>query len=318
MSTEIETQTQVTVEDKFEGAEGVVFLKLAPEDGAQLSPWEPGAHIDLHLANGLTRQYSLCGDPDDLSSYTVGVLNAPTSRGGSKFVHESLNIGDSLRITGPRNHFKLVDAENYIFIAGGIGITPIAAMLRETEAKHKQWSLMYGGRTLDSMALVDEFSKYGEKVTLWPQDSHGIIDLPSLLANPQPGTVVYVCGPEPLLAAVEAICEQSWPAGSLHLERFAAKKIEAPVNKEFEIEIASSGKVIQVPANMSALQALSDEGIHIISSCQEGTCGTCDTGVLSGEVDHRDSVLTREEQSKNDCMMVCVSRANCARLVLDL
>lgn len=313
-----ETTVQAVVTSKTEAAEGVVFLTFAAVDGRDFDSWKPGAHIDLLLGNGLTRQYSLCGLPADRKTLTVGVLNAPNSRGGSKYVHESLNVGDELTLVGPRNHFELVDADEYLFIAGGIGITPILAMIREVESRNKSWTLTYGGRTLESMAAREELSQYGDRVIFWPQDTNGIINLAEVLGNPKPGTVVYTCGPEPLLAAVESICETSWPAGNLHLERFAPKVIENATNKAFEVEIKSTGEVLQVSTEQSTLDALTAAGIHVLSSCGEGTCGTCETGVLEGEVDHRDSVLTKEEQQANDCMMVCVSRANCARLVLDL
>jgi len=300
------------------GADDVVILTLVNDDGSDLAPWRPGAHIDLVLTDDLTRQYSLCGDPTDAKSYTVGVLNAPTSRGGSRFVHEALNVGDTLTVRGPRNHFRLIEAEAYLFVAGGIGITPIAAMIREVEAQNKPWTLFYGGRTLSSMAFRDELSAFTDQSTLWPQDEKGFMALPTILGNPDAGTAVYVCGPEPLLGAVEAICDATWPAGALHLERFAPKKIEAAVDVEFEIELASSGQRFTVPADKSVLHVLEENGVRILSSCGEGTCGTCETEIIEGTVDHRDSVLTPAEQAENVCMMVCVSRATCPVLVLDL
>jgi len=316
-----EAVIDATVTARVDAAQDVVFLTFAAKDGSELPAWKPGAHLDVELGNGLVRQYSLCGDPTDRSTYTIGVLNAPASRGGSRYVHEHLHVGTDVTLRGPRNNFALVDAPRYLFIAGGIGITPIAAMIREVESQGKPWTLVYGGRTLESMALRSEFAMLGgDRVTLWPQDTHGIINLPEVLGSPDPDTVVYVCGPEPLLAAVETICDATWPAGALHLERFAPKRVEHDVDVAFEVELAKSGMSLTVPADRSTLEVLEDAGIHILSSCREGTCGTCETGVLEGEIDHRDSILTKEEQAAGDCMMVCVSRAAraCPRLVLDL
>ncbi|AZG47539.1 cytochrome P450 [Gordonia insulae] len=314
-----ESVIEATVINRVDAADDVVFITFAAQDGSPLPPWAPGAHIDVQLGPDLVRQYSLCGDPADRRSYTIGVLNAPASRGGSRYVHSSIHLGDTVVIRGPRNHFPLVDAQRYLFIAGGIGITPIAAMVRAAEARGKAWTLVYGGRTLESMALRKEFEAFGiDRVTLWPQDTHGIIDLPQVLGSPDTGTAVYTCGPEPLLTAVEEICNASWPSGACHVERFTPKVIDHSADSEFEIELASSGRVITVPADQSVLTSLADAGVHILSSCGEGTCGTCETPVVAGEIDHRDSILTAEEQARNDCMMVCVSRAKCPRLVLDV
>lgn len=312
-----EREIATTVVARVDAATDVVLLTLSPVDGSQLPAWQPGAHIDVLLDNGITRQYSLCGDPEDLRSYTIGILNAPASRGGSRFIHESLEVGSSLTIRGPRNHFELVNAERYIFIAGGIGITPIAAMLREVEKAGKPWTLYYGGRTAGSMALREELEALGDRVTIWPEDTSGFMDLAGILGSPDDKTVVYTCGPEPLLVAIERICEATWPHGALHYERFAAKVIEGAADTPFEIELAKSGRRVSVPADKSVLKTLEEVGVHILSSCGEGTCGTCETPVLAGEVDHRDSVLTKDEQSRNDCMMVCVSRSKCPLLVLD-
>jgi ferredoxin-NADP reductase len=315
---EEETDIETTVVSREDAATDVVLLTLAPTDGGELPRWTPGAHIDVLLGNGITRQYSLCGDPADRSSFTIGVLNSPASRGGSRYVHESLLEGSRLTIRGPRNHFELVDADRYIFIAGGIGITPIAAMLRQADAAGKEWTLYYGGRTSSSMALREELARHGDRVVFWPQDTKGIMNLAEILGSPEPGTVVYTCGPEPLLAAVERICDATWPANALHFERFAPKVVETAKDTAFEVELAQSGRRITVPADKSVLATLGEAGIHILSSCGEGTCGTCETPVLEGDIDHRDSVLTKEEQSRNDCMMVCVSRAKCPLLVLDV
>ncbi|WP_214364780.1 PDR/VanB family oxidoreductase [Pseudonocardia sp. H11422] len=311
-----EAYFRVRVTEREELAVGVVGLTLTAEDGGPLPAWRPGAHIDLVLGDGLVRQYSLCGDPGDRATYRVGVLLEAEGRGGSRFVHEKLHPGVVVEVRGPRNRFRLEEADRYVFVAGGIGITPILAMIGEVDKAGRPWTLVYGGRTRSSMAYADRLSTLGSHVRLWPQDEHGLIDLPSALADPAPGAAVYTCGPEPLLRAVEEHCGRHWPSGSLHLERFTAKEIDTTGDTPFEIELPD-GQVLQVPADRSALEVLEDAGFDILSSCREGTCGTCEVAIVEGEADHRDSVLTPEEQAENTCMMVCVSRAACPRLKLE-
>lgn len=301
------------------GAEGVVVLDLRDPSGADLPQWSPGAHVDLKLPGGLTRQFSLCGDPADRSVWRIGVLREPQSRGGSKHVHENLHEGSIVDVRGPRNHFELHPAPRYLFIAGGIGVTPILAMITAAERAGAEWELHYGGRTRRSMAFLESLEEAsGNRVTLHPQDEVGLIDLDRILGRPRPDTLVYCCGPEPLLSAVEQRCA-TWPPGSLHLERFAPKDMGAPqFTGAFEVELAATGLTLTVPADKSILEAVEEVGVSVLSSCQEGTCGTCETAVLEGEVDHRDSLLTPEEQAANVTMFICVSRAACPRLVLDL
>jgi ferredoxin-NADP reductase len=224
-----------------------------------------------------------------------------------------------VRVRGPRNHFTLVDAPRYLFLAGGIGITPILPMVAAAEAAGADWRLVYGGRTRASMAFRDRLEeRHPGRVDVRPQDETGLLDLASLLDEPAEGTAVYCCGPEPLLAAVEERCA-AWPAGALHLERFAPKAgADDGPREAFEVELAQSGTTLTVPADRSILEVVEEAGVGILSSCREGTCGTCETGVLEGVPDHRDSVLTSEEQAENDAMMICVSRSCSARLVLDL
>lgn len=234
-------------------------------------------------------------------------------------MHDVLTEGESVRIRGPRNHFPLVKAKNYLFIAGGIGITPILPMIAAVNASSADWRLVYGGRTRASMAFGETLQRAsGERVSLRPQDEYGLLDLPSLLGKPQRKTAVYSCGPEPLLAAVVAGCEM-WPSGSLHLERFAPKKdVTAEPLTTFEVELAQSGETLKVSEDMSILEAVGNAGVSVMTSCEEGICGTCATTVLSGEIDHRDSVLTDQERAAGNTMMICVSRARGDRLVLDL
>ncbi len=312
------TTLPLVVEERVEVSEGVVALTLTSRDGADLPAWTPGAHVDLVLGDELVRQYSLSGDPADRSAYRVAVLREPAGRGGSERVHETLRPGARIEVRGPRNHFALESSPRYLFIAGGIGITPILPMIRAAEAAGAAWTLTYGGRTRSSMAFLDELEVHGDRMTVWPQDERGFIDLDGLLGTPRADTLIYVCGPTPLLDAVE---ERSitWPKGALHLERFAPKDLSAPVLDEpFEVELVRSGKLLTVPTDRSVVDVLDEAGVTVLTSCGEGTCGTCETTVLDGLPDHRDSVLTEAEQARNDCMMVCVSRSCTARLVLDL
>lgn len=309
----------LVVREHLPVAEGVTALVLAATDGAELPAWEPGAHVDLLLGNGLTRQYSLCGDPADRSSYRVGVLREDAGGGGSRFVHDELRAGSSLPVRAPRNHFRLEPAAHYVFVAGGIGITPILTMIARAEAAGADWTLLYGGRRRATMAFLDELERHGDRVTVWPQDTHGLLDLGALLAEPRPGTLVYACGPGPLLDAVEARCA-GWPPGALHIERFAAVPLAAPVRDEpFEVELARTGTVLTVPTDRSIVDVVESEtGMAILTSCSEGKCGTCETGVLEGTPDHRDVLLTQVERVACDRMMICVSRSCSSRLVLDL
>jgi ferredoxin-NADP reductase len=307
---------ELVVTHKEKLADDVVRLTLRDPDGRPLPSWEPGAHIDLVLADDLVRQYSLCGSPEDDAAYQVAVLREPDGRGGSARVHDELAAGDRIRVDGPRNHFALVDAERYLFLAGGIGITPILPMLDRVARTGRDWRLVYGGRTRSSMAFTADLDRDDGRVTIQPQDEQGLLDLPGLLAEPKPGTAVYCCGPEPLLAAVEQHCT-GWPGDALHVERFTPKADDGP-HTAFEVELAGSGRVLRVPADRSILDVAEEAGVIVLSSCREGTCGTCETGVLGGTPDHRDSVLTEAEQRAGDVMMLCVSRSSSPRLVLDL
>jgi ferredoxin-NADP reductase len=299
-------------------AEGVLSVELVSPTGADLPPWEPGAHLDVALGS-VSRQYSLSGDPADRSRYRLGVLLEPTSRGGSAYVHTTLRPGDRPAATEPRNHFRLEPSPAYVFIAGGIGITPILPMLARAESNGADWTLLYGGRSSASMAFTSELTAYGERVTLHPQDRHGLLDLDGLLGEPRDDTLVYCCGPEALLTAVEQRMA-AWPAGSLRVERFAAPVVERDPADEHAVEVvlAETGRSVLVGPETSILQALLDDGVDVLHDCQDGICGACETKVIEGEVDHRDYVLSERERTANDCMMVCVSRACGKRLVLGL
>jgi ferredoxin-NADP reductase len=313
-----EFEAEARVAAKQEAADGVVALTLRGADGHPLPPWEPGAHVDLILGGAPTRQYSLCGDPVDHHEYRLGILRDPDGRGSSLFVHDRLQEGDTVRVRGPRNNFPLVASPRYLFIAGGIGITPILAMIGSAEATGADWRLVYGGRHRASMAFLDELAQYGDHVSVRPQDETGLLDLDSLLGAPEPDTLVYCCGPEPLLAAVEQRCG-GWPRGALHVERFSPRPQTEPVRTEaFEVVLRQSELTLPVPPDRSILSVVEAAGVGVLSSCAEGTCGTCETAVVDGVPDHRDSVLGEDERKANDCMMICVSRSCTERLVLDL
>ncbi|TRO56933.1 PDR/VanB family oxidoreductase [Streptomyces sp. IB201691-2A2] len=310
-------EAELVVERRDLAAEGVLTLTLRHPRGEELPAWEPGAHIDVVLGPDLERQYSLCGDPADRHSWRVAVLREPNGRGGSAHVHGQLEEGDKVRVRGPRNHFALQPSPRYRFVAGGIGITPILPMLAEAEAAGAEWTLLYGGRTRNSIAFINELGRYGDKVRIAPQDETGLLDLAAELGTPQPDTLVYCCGPGPLLDAVEERCAQ-WPKGSLHVERFQPKVQETGADTEFEVVLERSGHTLTVPADVSVLDTVRSAGVEVLFSCTEGTCGTCETDVLEGTPDHRDSVLTDEEREAGETMLICVSRCHGKRLVLDL
>jgi ferredoxin-NADP reductase len=316
-----EFTTDLVVHRRHEAADGVVALDLVDPAGGELPAWEPGAHVDLLLDDGLVRQYSLCGDPRDAKIWRVGVLLDPQSRGGSRHVHDNLAEHTSIRVRGPRNHFSLVDSPRYLFIAGGIGITPIIGMIDSAHCAGSDWTLIYLGRSRSTMAFAGELSEtHGDRVTLWPGDEKGRFDLESALSQPAEQTLVYCCGPEQLLSAVEEHCNH-WPEGSLHIERFAAKAPAEPTAEAldtFQVVCQRSGVTVEVSDETTILEALEDADIPIMSSCLEGICGTCEATVVEGTPDHRDSMLSEAERKCGNKILTCVSRSCSEKLVLDL
>ncbi|WP_328380164.1 PDR/VanB family oxidoreductase [Streptomyces sp. NBC_00440] len=297
------------VTERVKEATDVVSLSLRRTDGHPLPPWAPGAHLDLLLGDGLQRQYSLCGG--DAVTYRIAVLLKPAGRGGSAHVHAELREGCHVQARGPRNHFPLEPATGYRFVAGGIGITPILPMLAAVDDS-APWTLLYGGRSRSSMAFREELARCfpDERMRL----VEGSLDLGDHLAGLGGGELVYACGPASLLTAVEALV----PAEQLRLERFTPTAAERALDSVFEIELAQSGRVLNVPADQSILHTLQAAGLDPLYSCTEGTCGTCETGLVAGQADHRDSVLSPQERVADDTVMICVSRARSPRLVLDL
>ncbi|MER6599762.1 PDR/VanB family oxidoreductase [Streptomyces parvus] len=307
---------KLLITGRTEIADGVVQLRL---EGPGLPPWSPGAHLDLVLPSGLVRQYSLCGDPADTGAYTVATRLVADGRGGSREVHEQLQEGLEVEVRGPRNRFPLTEAPGYVFVVGGIGITPVLPMLRALAASGAEWRLLYGGRSRASMPFLEEIEKLGadgDRVTVVAQDEAGHPDVAGALADLSPGTAVYCCGPEPLMAAATAALPGG---GTLHLERFSATGGAAGSeagSEAFEVELRRSGRTVPVAAGQSVLAAVRAELPHVSYSCEQGFCGTCQQRVLEGEIDHRDELLTEDE--RGDSMLICVSRCRGGRLVLDL
>lgn len=320
---------RLTVTERAEPAEGVVTLRLSGA-GRALPDWQPGAHLDLVLPSGAVRQYSLCGDPAEADTYTVATRLVADGRGGSREVHERLLAGTEVEVRGPRNRFPLVEAPAYLFVAGGIGITPILPMVRAAQAAGTPWRLLYGGRSRSTMPFLAELSELagesgelaGERLTVVAEDEDGLPDLAAALRAAPGDAAVYCCGPEPLMDAVAAHCAERAPGGGLHLERFApgpvgGGKAADSANTAFEVELRQSGKVVQVAADSSVLAAVREQALpNLPYSCEQGFCGTCQQRVVSGEVEHRDELLTDEERA--DTMLLCVSRTRGERLTLEL
>lgn len=312
-----EVDLEVRVHDKRHAARNVVTLDLREVNGEPLPPWTAGAHVDLVLLDGTTRQYSLCGDPTDSTLYRLAVLREEDGRGGSRFIHDNLEVGSTVGVRGPRNHFPLVPSSDYLFIAGGIGITPFLPMIAAAAEAGADWRLYYGGRERAAMAFLDELARYGDRVAVVPENEKGMLDLDAIL-RAWGGGLVYCCGPESLIEAVEQRCADL-PRGSLHVERFNARPIGDPAyDRPFEVVFQQSGLRLTVEPDDSIVELAEDAGLPVSYSCSEGTCGTCETSVLEGLPDHRDAVLTDAEREANDRMMICVSRCRGERLVLDL
>jgi ferredoxin-NADP reductase len=312
-----DTAYDMVVRSRDDATEGVAVLELVPATDRPLPRWQPGAHIDVLLPDGDARQYSLCGDPG-AQVYRIAVLREPDGRGGSAWIHDTLHPGASVRVAGPRNHFEFVPERGtrYRFLAAGIGITPIVAMLRSAAESGVDYALDYAGRSRAHMALLDEVvAEHGSRVSVHAADEERRLDIPALFADLPPFTTTYCCGPARFIEAVEEAAR----GRQLKVERFEAKELGEPVLKvPFEVELAFSGETITVPPEKTVLQAIEDAGVLVLSSCKVGTCGTCETRVMAGEVDHRDSILTADEQAANDVMYVCVSRSAGPSLTLEL
>lgn len=302
---------------------GVLSLELRDPRGGTLPAFEPGAHLEIKLPNGLVRHYSISNDCRERDRYVVGIGRAHQGRGGSEFVHRSLRCGMNLETSAPRNNFRLrPDAERYLFIVGGIGITPIMAMVRWCIAEQRPWRLVYAARSPQRAAFCEALAAHGEAVRFhFDTDCGGAaLDVRAALADVQPGEQVYCCGPGALMDAVQTHGSHL-PAGSLHFEYFAAPTAsaeKAEAASGFEVELRRSGLNLHVPADKSILEVVEAQGLSVPCACREGLCRTCETTVIEGEVEHLDYVLSDEEREAGRTMVICVSRARAGRLVLDL
>ncbi len=297
----------VLVESVRGEARDVVSLTLIRPGGAPLPSWRPGSHVDVFLPSGQQRQYSLCGNPRDRFRYRIAVRRIADGDGGSREMH-TLRPGDRLRLRGPRNAFTFVEtAPSYLFVAAGIGITPILPMAHAAGSRGR---LVYLGRSRESMPFLDELPEGAEVRT---DDEHGIPDIAAILAEAEPGAAVYVCGPPPVLDTAQRRLFELNPSGSLHTERFSPLPVRD--GREFDVTLARSGRTVRVGAQETTLAAIQRVKPDAAYSCRQGFCGTCKSGVLSGAVDHRDRLLSDADRA--DHMLVCVSRCD-GPLVLDL
>jgi ferredoxin-NADP reductase len=296
----------------------ILELKLSPADKSPIIPWEPGAHIELALPSGLVRQYSLCGEPSD-DFYTIAVLKEEISRGGSIEIHDEIHEGDHLTVRGPKNHFKLEPGALTVFMAGGIGITPLLPMMRSLSKQGKPWVLHYGGKSLAALAYLDALQLMeGNEISIYLKNETRRIPVSEIISTLSTEDAIYVCGPESMISEVEEVGARL--GVRVCLERFGPAPGEKPEigGDSFEVELARSAKVLTVPADTRLIDIVRTVVPSVPFSCEEGYCGSCETGVLEGVPDHRDSILSPEEKSNNDCMMICVGRSLTPRLVLDL
>lgn len=314
----------VKVARKAVEAQDICSFELVDPQGGALPPFSAGSHIDVRLPSGVVRQYSLANDPAESHRYLIGVLLDPATRGGSKSMHEQVKEGDLVEISTPKNHFSLAhEARRHLLFAGGIGITPILCMAERLANTEADFELHYCTRSRDRTAFAERIAAGGfaDRAHLHFDDGEAAqrADVPALLATPQAGVHVYVCGPKGFMDHVLGTARaRGWPEAQLHFEFFSAEVVKSADDESFEVKLASSGKLITVAKDQTVIQALSAVGIEVPTSCEQGVCGTCLTRVLEGEPDHKDMYLTPQEQARNDQFLPCCSRSKSARLVLDL
>jgi vanillate monooxygenase ferredoxin subunit len=302
----------------------ICSFELVEAEGRALPAFSAGSHVDVFVGDGLTRQYSLCNNPAEGHRYQIAVLRDPATRGGSLAMHEQVKVGDVLRISAPKNHFALAhDAQRHLLLAGGIGITPLLCMAERLAATGGDFEMHYGTRSRERTAFLARIaaSAYAARVQCHFDDGPAVqkFDIAARLATPEPGTHLYVCGPKGFMDAVLATARaQGWPEAQLHCEYFAADVAPSADDRGFEVQIASSGRIIVVPRDQTVVQALAAAGVDVPTSCEQGVCGTCITRVIDGVPDHKDVYFTPEEHAANDQFTPCCSRAKSARLVLDL
>ena len=300
-------------------AEDIHLFELRDPAGGDLPAFSPGSHVTLRVPNGVLRKYSLCNDPAERDRYQVAVKREANGRGGSSTLIDRAKPGNELYVTAPVNDFALPQrAQNFLFIAGGIGITPIMAMIRQVQAEGKRFRLYYCTRSPETTAFIDELSKpeYKDKVVI--HHDHGdpaqSLDLKPVLAERKNREHLYCCGPRPLMEAVRAMTDH-WSSTAVHFEAFSEAEIHKASDRPFKLKLAKSGKVFEVPADKTIMEVLREHGFEVPSSCETGTCGTCRTRLLAGQADHRDLVLAEHERGNN--IMICVSRARADEITID-
>jgi vanillate O-demethylase ferredoxin subunit len=314
----------VRVERKTQEALDICTFELVDTSGKPLPAFSAGSHIDVQLPGGLTRQYSLCNDPQESHRYLIGVLKDPATRGGSKAMHEAVNVGDTLTISAPRNHFPLAhEAAHSLLLAGGIGVTPILCMAERLAIAGASFEMHYATRSRERTAFHERITRsaFAPKVQFHFDDGaqEQKLQLATLLAAPKAGTHLYVCGPKGFMDAVlKTARDQGWPEPQIHFEYFGAEVKASADDGSFEVRLASSGKTVLIPKDQTIVAALAAAGVEILTSCEQGVCGTCITRVLEGVPDHRDLYFTPEEQAQNDQFTPCCSRSKSPLLVLDL
>ncbi|KYG18991.1 ferredoxin [Bradyrhizobium sp. AT1] len=304
-------------------ADRINSYELIAPAGGDLDPFTAGGHIDLHLSNGMIRSYSLVNDPAERHRYVIAINREPAGRGGSRFLHDNLRVGDIVSVSRPRNNFALCEqAEHSVLIAGGIGITPLLSMARRLDALGRSCQLFYAARARHAAAFLDEIEGLGPKgfvkvhLDFDDERSGRMFDLSAIVDRAPAQAHLYCCGPQPMLEAFEAATKER-PAGHVHVEYFQAREAPA-IEGGFDVRLARSNRTIAVKAGKTILDALLDAGIAANHACSEGVCGTCETRVLEGIPDHRDQFLSKDEQASNRTMMICCSGARSGTLVLDL
>jgi vanillate O-demethylase ferredoxin subunit len=315
---------QVRVARKVSEADGISSFELVAADGAPLPPFEAGAHIDVHLRDGLLRQYSLCNPPQERHRYLIAVLRDPSSRGGSTAMHDEIEAGHLITISAPKNHFALEPAAaRSLLFAGGIGVTPILAMAEELAGAGADFEMHYSARTPERAAFLQRIAAapYATRVHVHYDsgDAAQKLDCAAVLGAPRADTHIYVCGPggyiDHVLGAANAL---GWPPAQVHREYFSAAPVDEAGDTAFDVKLASSGQVFTIPPGRTVVEVLAEHGIDIPVSCEQGVCGTCLTRVTAGVPDHRDVYLTDEERAANDQFTPCCSRSKSAVLSLDL
>jgi vanillate O-demethylase ferredoxin subunit len=318
------SELSVRVARKQIEALDICSFELVHADGHPLPAFSAGSHIDVHLPNGLTRQYSLCNDPRESHRYQIGVLRDPNSRGGSQAMHEAMVEGSVLRISAPKNHFPLAHgAARSVLIAGGIGVTPILCMAERLAVAGSPFEMHYCSRSRDRAAFAERIAQasFAAQVQFHFDDGDEAqkLSLPKVIGTPQQGVHLYICGPKGFMDWVlDAARAAGWPADQLHFEFFSAELVKSDSDTAFKVMLASSGRIVTVPKEQTVVQALAAVGIEVATSCEQGVCGTCLTRILEGEPDHKDMYLTPEEQAANDQFTPCCSRSRSPVLVLDL